>query len=322
METRLTRLLGIQFPILMAPMFLVSNVKMIIAAAKSGIAGCIPALNFRSNQDFRHALAELQKLEICYGVNLIVNKSNYKLKDQLKACVDYKVPFIITSLGNPKAVIQTFRNTDTKVFCDVSDLNYAYKAAAYHPNGLIAVTNEAGGHLGTMPASVLVPALKTAFPDLIIISAGGVGDYKSLNEKLNLSADGVSIGSIFIASEESPVCNEYKTACVTYGKNDIVITTKLSGIPCTVINTPYVKSIGTKQNWIQTILNKNKTFKKWFKMIVYKHGMNTLSKAAFDANYQNVWCAGTTIAYVDGIRPVQEIINRLLNSDEVPAAHS
>ncbi|MBK6544141.1 MAG: nitronate monooxygenase [Saprospiraceae bacterium] len=314
MNTRLTELLAIEHPILMAPMFLVSNVSMTIAAAKAGIAGCIPALNYRTDSEFRTALSELNNAQICYGINLIVNRSNYYFPAQLKACLEFKVPFIITSLGNPKTVIQAFQNTNTKVFCDVSNLEYARKAASFHPDGLIAVTNEAGGHLGPVSPNILVPELIKEFPNLIIISAGGVGDRKSLDEKLGLGADGVSVGSIFIASKESAVCQEYKQACVDFGAKDIVTTTKLSGIPCTVINTPYVQQIGTKQNWLQAILNKNKTLKKWFKMLTYKRGMDILSKAAFDATYQNVWCAGTTIEYVKDIKPVKEIVDQLLGN--------
>lgn len=312
MQTRLTKLLGIQYPVLMAPMFLVSNVAMVKAAAANGIAGCIPALNYRSNQELRKAMTELQAAEICYGINLIVNKSNYKFQDQLNLVLEFKVPFVITSLGNPSKVIEACKPKGIFVFCDVSTIEYAHKAAALKPDGLIAVTNQAGGHLGPLAPQELVPELIRLFPDLLIISAGGVGDYKSLNEKLELGVDGVSIGTVFIASEEADVCIEYKQACVDYTAKDIVCTNKLSGIPCTVINTEYVKKIGTQQNALQKLLSKNKTLKKWFKLWTYKRGMDTLYNSAFDAGYHNVWCAGTTIEYIDAIRPVSEIVKRIV----------
>lgn len=78
---------------------------------------------------------------------------------------------------------------------------------------------------------------------------------------ISLGACGVSVGTVFIASNESPVSQEYKNACVTYGAKDIVLTTKLSGTPCTVINTDYVKSIGTKENFLERVLNRNKKLK-------------------------------------------------------------
>lgn len=129
---------------------------------------------------------------------------------------------------------------------------------------------------------------------------------------MQLGADGVSIGTVFIASEESPVCDEYKQACVQFGAGDVVTTTKLSGIPCTVINTDYVKKIGTSQNWLQKMLNKNKRLKKWFKLITYLRGMDVLRHAAFDATYQNVWCAGKSIEFVHAIKPVKDIIREIV----------
>jgi nitronate monooxygenase len=312
MKTRLTELLQIDYPIIMAPMFLVTNTEMMLAALDSGISACIPALNFRKELDFRNSLSSLNQTKKSYGVNLIVNKSNLKLKSQLDICLEYQVPYIITSLGNPAEIIQCCKKQNIRVFCDVSDLDYAKKAARSGPDGLIAVTNEAGGHLGIYTANEFIPVLVKEFPELLIISAGGVGDKKSLDEKLALGAAGVSVGSLFIASDESQVCAGYKQACVNYGAHDIVTTTKLSGIPCTVINTAYVQKIGTKQNWIQSILNNNRRLKKWLKLLTYIRGMSILRKAAFDAGYQNVWCAGKTIRYVNSIKPIKEIIQQLV----------
>ena len=78
---------------------------------------------------------------------------------------------------------------------------------------------------------------------------------------LNYGADGVSVGSPFIASTEATVTQEYKQACVDYGAEDIVMTERISGTPCTVINTPYVQKLGTQQNWLERLLNKNKRLK-------------------------------------------------------------
>ncbi|MBK6354167.1 MAG: nitronate monooxygenase [Saprospiraceae bacterium] len=312
METRLTMMLGIQFPVIMAPMFLVSNVAMVKSAIEGGITGVIPALNFRNDQDFRLALDELKSTNKPYGINLIVNRSNYKLPQQLKTCLEYQVPFIITSLGSPSSVIAACRPLGIKVFCDVSDMEYAHKAAALRPDALIAVNNQAGGHCGILKPEDFIPQLTKAFPDIPIISAGGVGNAEGIKKMLSLGACGVSVGTPFIASVESPVSVEYKNACVEYSSKDIVKTTKLSGVPCTVINTPYVQKIGTRQNWLERILSQNKTLKKWFKILVYRQGMNKLSKAAFSASYQNVWCAGPTIDFIHDILPVKEIIHRMV----------
>lgn len=296
----------------MAPMFLISNEKMALAAIKSGIAPCIPALNYRTLEELQGVLSRLRETGKTYGINLIVNESNFKMKDQLDLCLEYKVPFIITSLGSPKEVIEKSHARGMKVFCDVSDMHYAHKAASYKPDGLIAVTSKAGGHTGFIEPQKFITDLVREFPTIPIISAGGVAQKNQIDEMLSYGACGVSVGSIFIASHEAPVTQEYKQACVDYGAKDIVLTTKLSGVPCTVINTPFVQSIGTKQTWLEKLANKNKRLKKWLKMIIYKRGMNLLTKSAFQANYQNVWCAGPSIEEVKSIRSIQEIVKDLV----------
>lgn len=103
---------------------------------------------------------------------------------------------------------------------------------------------------------------------------------------------------------------EYKNACVEYGAEDIVVTTKLSGSRCTVINSPYMKKIGTDQNFIEGFLNQNKKLKKYAKMLTYYKGMKLLEKAAFGATYQSVWCAGSSIEFTNKVESIPEIISR------------
>ena len=131
---------------------------------------------------------------------------------------------------------------------------------------------------------------------------------------LTLGADGVSIGSPFIATKESPVSEEYKQACVDYGGKDIVKTTKISGVPCTVIKTPYVEKIGTQQNPIENLLNNNKRVKKYAKMLTMFKGAKLIEKAAFSATYKSVWCAGPSIEFVKKINTVEGVVNDLVQN--------
>jgi nitronate monooxygenase len=312
-DTELTRMLGIDYPVIMAPMFLVSNAKMIIEACNSGITGAIPALNYRTDAEFRKALDEIRSAtDKSFGINLITNKSNLRFEEQLKTCVEYKVAFIITSLGSPQRTIEVCKPLGIRVFADVIDLAYAKKVETMGADALIAVNNQAGGHAGRIAPRELITTLKQHC-NIPVISAGGVGNGKQMKQMMDYGACGISIGSPFIASEEAPVTSDYKMACVTYGANDIVTTTKLSGTPCTVINTDYVKKIGTQQNWVEKFLNSNKKIKKWTKMITYYKGMKALEKAAFSATYQTMWCAGPSIEFVHSIRPVKKIAEELTN---------
>lgn len=313
MATKLTQLLNIKYPIIQAPMFLVSNTAMVIEAMKGGIAGCIPALNYRALEELKAAIQELKAAKIeggSFGFNLIVNKSNIKYKEQLRVLCEEGCDFIITSLGSPEETITQAHKVGIKVFCDVTDLRFAQKVEQLGADAAIAVNNEAGGHRGNLSPEDLIKLLKSHLT-IPVISAGGVGCKADIDKMLGYGADGVSVGSPFIASIEANVTDEYKQACVDYGADDIVMTERISGTPCTVINTPYVQKIGTKATWIESILNKNKKLKKWVKMIRFGIGMRATEKAATKATYKTVWVAGPSIEHTKAILPTSEIVKNL-----------
>lgn len=315
MATKLTQLLNITHPIIQAPMFLVSNVAMVTEAMKGGIAGCIPALNYRTLEELRAAIKELHANKVeggSFGFNLIVNKSNIKYKEQLRVICEEGCDFIITSLGSPEETINQAHKVGIKVFCDVVDLKFAKKVEDLGADAVIAVNNEAGGHRGGKSPEDLIKEL-VANCNIPIISAGGVGCKADIDTMLSYGAAGVSVGSPFIASTEASVTDEYKQACVDYGADDIVMTERISGTPCTVINTPYVQKIGTKQTWLESVLNKNKKLKKWVKMIRFSIGMNATKNAATKATYKTVWVAGPSIEHTTEILSTKAIIDRLVN---------
>lgn len=308
----LDKILGIQYPVIVAPMFLISNAKMIKAALDSGVTAAFPALNYRTDKELREAISEIKAhSDKPFGVNLIVNKSNTKYKDQLKTLIELKVAFIITSLGNPKEVIEQAHKVGIKVFCDVIDLTYAKKVESLGADGIIAVNNQAGGHLGQISPKDLISELKENC-SIPIISAGGIASSEGIKEVLDYGAAGVQVGTIFIACEEADIAQDYKQAMVDYGAKDIILSTKLSGSALTVINTPYVQQIGTKKNFLEWLLKKNKWLKKYVKMLIMVKGMKQIEKAAFSATYKNVWVAGPSIEHVKAIRPIKEIIADLV----------
>ncbi|MFI0429233.1 NAD(P)H-dependent flavin oxidoreductase [Mariniflexile sp. HMF6888] len=314
MSTKLTQLLEIKYPIIQAPMFLVSNTAMVIEAMKCGIAGCIPALNYRTLEELRAAIIELKKAKVAggsFGFNLIVNKSNIKYKEQLRILCEEGCDFIITSLGSPEETINQAHRVGIKVFCDVVDLKFAQKVEGLGADAVIAVNNQAGGHRGNLSPENLIKELVSNC-QIPIISAGGVGRKADIDTMLSYGAAGVSVGSPFIASVEANVTDEYKQACVEYGAEDIVMTERISGTPCTVINTPYVQKIGTKATWLESVLNKHKKLKKWVKMIRFSIGMNATKNAATKVTYKTVWVAGPSIEHTHSILPVKAIVKRLI----------
>ena len=312
MPATLDQLLGIEYPVIVAPMFLISNTKMIKAALDNGITAAVPALNYRTDQELRAAIAELKAYSSKpFGINLIVNKSNPKYKGQLEILLEMKVAFIITSLGNPNEVIEKCKPLGIKVFCDVVDLAYAQKVEALGADAVIAVNSRAGGHAGNIDPESLINLLKENC-SIPIISAGGISRGADLKHMMDWGAAGASIGTIFMASDEADITPEYKQALIDYGEKDIVRTTKLSGSALTVINTPYVQQLGTKANWLEWILLHNKTLKKYAKLLIAFRGMKQIEKAAFGATYKTVWCAGPAIESITCIRPMTEIIKTFI----------
>ncbi len=321
-NTTLDQLLGIDYPIIIAPMFLISNTKMIKAALQHGVTAAFPALNYRTDQELRAAIQDIKAASSKpFGVNLIVNRSNPKYKGQLDTLLELKVDYIITSLGNPNEVIEQCKPLGIKVFCDVVDVAYAKKVEDLGADAVIAVNNRAGGHAGNLSPQELITVLKENC-NIPIISAGGIATGQGLKQVMNWGAIGASVGTIFIACDEADISQEYKQAMVDYGEEDIVKTTKLSGSALTVINTPYVQQLGTKANWLEWILNNNKTLKKYAKMIIALRGMKAVEKAAFGATYKTVWCAGPAIEHVKSIRPIAAIIKDLTMEYEVAVQDS
>ena len=315
-STWLTKTFNIKYPIILAPMFLVSNNKMLVEAYKNGFMGCIPSLNYRTPAEFEAAMADLRtQCDGKFGINLIVNKSNVHLKDHLDVLEKYPPAFVITSLGSPEEVIRRLKPLGVRILCDVVDVEYAIKVEALGADALIAVNSGAGGHAGNIAPSILVPMLMKA-TRLPVISAGGVGTGAGLLSVLALGSEGVSIGSPYIATNESGVSKEYKQAVVDFGAKDIVMTNKISGSPCSVINTPYVQEIGTQQNFVEAFLNQNKQVKKYAKMLTYYRGMKAVEKAAFAATYKTVWVAGPSIEFSHAIEDVTTITKRIINEYE------
>lgn len=310
-------LLQIRLPVIMAPMFLVSNESMIRAAISSGAMGVFPTLNYRRKGELAQILSTLQQFQEgfkgtgSFGVNLIVQKSNPLYREHLEICVAGKVPFFITSLGNPAEVIQKAHGYGAKVFCDVTNLEHAEKCHSEGCDGFIAVGQGAGGHAGPNPLSILVPALLQRFPETPVVAAGGIASGAGIVSMLALGAAGVSIGTRFIASTEAGVSDEYKNAILNSGLDDIVMTERLSGTPCTIINTPYARKIGYRQGWLEKFLSSNATTKKYFKMLVQIRGMKKLEAAVKPGNYNNLWCAGKSVALIHEIKSCHEILSDL-----------
>lgn len=312
-ETAFAAMMGCDYPIIAAPMFLVSNEAIVTAASNAGAIGAAPSLNWRSPALFDAALSTIrQGTQNPYAINLIVNKTNPRVDDDLAVIVNHKVPLVITSLGNPQRVIDAVHAYGGKVFCDVTNLAHAQKVAAQGADGVIAVSSGAGGHAGPVSPLVLLPYLRDNL-DIIVIAAGGIAIGRQIRAAITLGADAVQIGTRFIASTEAPVSEEYKQAILKAEPEDIVLTSRISGTPAAVINTPFIQKIGTDLSAFERFLRANKWTARAAKAFRYMRGSKALDQAAGGVTWKTVWSAGQGVGFIKDVRPTADIVRALVH---------
>ena len=305
LNTKLTQLFDMDYPIIGAPMFLVSNKEMVLAASQSGGMGTFPALNFRPIEKYEKVIKEL-KAELSgkpFGINIIVQKSNKYQHQQIDIALENKVPLLITSLGSPRTVIEKARGTDTKVFCDVVGLKHAKKVADLGADGLIVVGSGAGGHGGETSLFALLPWLKKHI-DLPMLAAGCMTDGQSMAAALSLGADGIYMGTRIIASKEALVKDAYKKAIINAGCDDIVNTDRVDGFPGNFIKTSELEEV-LKPNLIDNVLSQNKRVKRAISMM--RAGRALLGSSEQKLSYKNTFSAGQGVGLIDDVKDIQSI---------------
>lgn len=312
LDTAFTQLLGCEYPIIAGPMFLVSDETLVTAVSEGGGVGGMPSLNWRKPEEFRAAVQKVKKnTKKPFAVNLIVNKSNVRQAGDLTICAEEGVPMVITSLGNPKDVIKEMHKVGGKVFCDVTNLEYARKVQDLGADGVIAVSAGAGGHAGPTSPLVLIPHLKKHLK-IPVVAAGGIATGAQMAACLLLGASAVQIGTRFIASKEAKVDGNYKNAILKAEPEDIVLTKRISGTPAAVIRTPYIDKIGLDLNPVEDFLMKHDLTKKYTKMARSLWGAFLLQRAAKSTTWKEVWSAGQGVGLIHDILPAAAILERLM----------
>ena len=297
MATTLTQQLQIKHPLIMAPMFLVSNLDMLKAAIDNGIAGITPSLNYLKSENLAKDIQFLNTYRKDkkgnFGINLII-KGNPKYKEHLQVIAKNKAPLVITSLGDPTEVIEQVHAYGGTVFCDVINVKHAQKAKG--ADGFVAVGQGAGGHAGNIPLQILIPALRKEFPNKIIIGAGGVANAMTYQSIITLGADGVSAGTVFIASNESEASIEYKQAIIKAKAEDITMSKILSGVPASVIKSDYLYKMEQELK---------------LKRLNLERGIELLQKAGVEADYNQIFVAGQAVEFIDKELSVAEIVKNI-----------
>lgn len=229
--TPLSKKLGLRYPLVAAPMFLISNKEMIVAAAEAGILGAMPSLNARTAEAFEADLQWIRsKTDKPFGINVTIGLTEpARLARDVELCFEYEVPVLLTSYGNPTEIAHQAHARGVTVFHDVIQLRHAKKAEAAGVDGIIAVSQGAGGHAGQVNPYVLVPYLRENV-SVPIIAAGCISGGAQVAAALALGAELAYIGTRFIASTECGAVDRYKQMVVDSTHDDVVYTDAVSGI--------------------------------------------------------------------------------------------
>ncbi|MBI9077099.1 MAG: nitronate monooxygenase [Desulfatibacillum sp.] len=277
-STPLTAMLGIDLPIIGAPMFLVSYEELTIAVSEAGGLGMFALPNYRTVPDLEAALEHIRRrTDRPIGVNIHLS-GRFEWQAQLEVCLDYGVTFFISSLGDPRHILEPVHARGGFVFADVISRRHALSAKEKGVDGLVAVAAGAGGHAGQTPTMVLVPYLK-ALTGLPVLAAGGVSTGQQLAAALTLGACGAVVGTRLVASREAGASEAYKQAVVDADPDDIVYTDQITGNPA---------------NWLAQSIDRfdgqpDLSSKKWL----------------------DLWSAGRSVAQADAILPAGRIVSEM-----------
>ena len=319
LSTSFTRDAKILYPIICGAMYPCSNPELIAAASEAGALGVIQPLSlvYAHGYDFRVGLKKIQSLTTKpLGFNAIVEKSSKVYEDRMRAWIDIAleegVRFFITALGNPRWVVDRVHAMGGVVYHDITTKDWALKALDGGVDGLICVNNRAGGHAGTLSPEKLFEDLSPLGKP--IVCAGGVGDREQFLRMLKIGYAGVQMGTRFIATKECSAHDDYKQAIVKAHESDIVLTDKISGVPVSVIKTPYIEKIGTKAGPVAKFLLKHHKTKHWMRMYYTLQSLFQLKKASHQGSgYKDYWQAGRSVDGIDGILSVREVVEQLVH---------
>jgi nitronate monooxygenase len=316
-RTRLTDDAGIDFPIICGAMYPCTNPELVAAASAAGAIGIVQpvSLTFVYGHDFREGLRLIKRTtDRPFGMNALIEKSSRSYHERLVRWVDIAleegVRFFITSLGNPRWVVDRAAQVGGIVYHDVTNRTWAEKAVQNGVRGLIAVNSEAGGHPGRLgPQALLDDVAPLGLP---VVCAGGVGDARAFRAMMDLGYDGVQLGTRFIASAECRAHPDYKQAIVSAEPKDIVLTERLTGLPVAVLNNEYIQRLGLRASPIARYMLQHRKMKYWMRAIYGATSHRRLKQSSLtSAGATEYWQAGKSVGGIRDIRPVREIVEEL-----------
>jgi nitronate monooxygenase len=297
----------LRLPIIGAPLFIISNPKLVIAQCTSGIVGSFPALNARPASQLDEWLHEISETLAAhdrdhphepsapFAVNQIVHRSNDRFEADMAVCERWKVPIVITSLGAREELNQAVHGWGGITLHDIIDDRFARKAIAKGADGLIAVAAGAGGHAGRWSPFALVQEIRAWFDGPLVLS-GSIATGSAVLAAQAMGADLAYIGSPFIATPEARCSDDYRQAIVEGGAADIVNSALFTGIPGN-----YLRSSIERAGLDPAALDKMEGLPTEF-------GSDGSSRSKA---WRDIWGSGQGIGVVDRVRPAADYIEQL-----------
>jgi nitronate monooxygenase len=316
MITPFTRHAGVEVPLICGPMYPCSNPELVAAVSAAGALGVVQpiSLTYVHGRDFREGLREIRGLtDRPIGMNALIEQSSDTYRQRMERWIEISleegIRFFITSLGNPRWVVDRVRPLGGVVYHDVTEAKWAAKARDGGVDGLIAVNATAGGHAGTRSAEALLDELRPF--GLPVVAAGGVGSPAGFRAMLDLGYAGVQCGTRFIATTECTASEPYKAAILKAGSDDIVLSERITGVPVAVINTPYIQRMGLKAGPIARRMLRGGRTKHWMRSIYALKALWQLKRSSFDeSGSRDYWQAGRSAGAIDEVLPVADVVRR------------
>ena len=295
---------SLRLPVIGAPMFIISQPKLVIAQCTAGIVGSFPALNARPAElldEWLHEITEAlaawdrdhpERPAAPFAVNQIVHRSNDRLEHDIAVCAKWKVPIVISSLGARVEINEAVHSWGGITLHDVIDDRFAQKAVEKGADGVIAVAAGAGGHAGRWSPFALLQEIRAWFDGPLILS-GAIANGGSVLAAEAAGADLAYIGSPFIATEEANAPDAYKQAIVASGAADIVYTDLFTGVHGNYLRSSIANSGLDPDN----LAGVDPT--------AMKFGSDGSAKAKA---WRDIWGSGQGIGVIDRVRPASEYV--------------
>ncbi len=244
-KTRITKLLNIEYPIIQGGLAYLAYANLAAAVSNAGGLGQITAMTLGSPDALREEIRKVKEMtDKPFGVNYAIGQHGRPFEDMVKVAIEERVPVVSVTGGNPKSVLDMLKGHDIKRMVLVAARRQAEKAEELGADAVMVVGQEGGGHLGRSDAGTLV--LTPQVVDNIsipVIASGGITDGRGLMAALSLGAEGIEMGTRFIATKESHAHQNYKQAILDADENDTVVIKRTIGAPARALNSPWTEKI-------------------------------------------------------------------------------